>query len=72
MLNPFHLPRPKLTPKEARRVLYAFFALAVASEAGLAIHAWSVHDAITSGLVVSAWAREYVIGAIEHIGESLV
>lgn len=66
-----HIHRPKLTPREARRVLWCFFGAAVLAEAGLAFHAWSVRDVTTGGLVLSAWAREYLVAAIEHIGESL-
>lgn len=61
--------RPKLKPHEARRVLYCVLFAAVAAEAAIAVHAATVHDVVTSGLVVTAWARESIVGLIEHIAE---
>lgn len=56
----------KLTHSQAVRMLWGFFVVALIAEAGLAWHAWSVHDVVGSGLVVTAWCRESVLALVEH------
>ncbi len=48
-------------------MLWGFFTLALIAEGGLAWHAWSLHDVVGSGLVLSAWCRESVMALIEHL-----
>jgi hypothetical protein len=59
--------RPRLTHAQAKRVAWAFFISAVLVELGICTHAFSVRDAVTGSLVVSAWTREYLFGLIEHL-----
>jgi len=66
-----HIHKPKLTRKQAVRVLWGFFALAIVAEAGLAYHALTVHDVVGGGLVLTAWCRETVVALVEHVAESL-
>lgn len=66
-----HFPhRPRLTHAQAKRCAWAFFVCAVVAEGGIALHAFTIHDVVTGGLVVSAWSREYLFEVIEHLGES--
>lgn len=60
--------RPRLTHAQATRVAWTFFTCAVLAELGICVHAFTIHDAVTGGLVVSAWTREYLFGLIEHLG----
>lgn len=62
--------RPKLTHKQVVRLLWGIFGLAMLIEAGLAYHAWSVHDVVGAGLVGTAWCREGLITLIERIVET--
>ncbi len=65
-------PKHKLTHKQAVRMLWSFFTLAVLVEAGLAWHAWNLHDVVGGGLVVTAWCRESVLALVEHLAVEAV
>lgn len=67
------MPRKhKLTHKQASSMLWGLFIAALVAEGGLAWHAWSLHDVVGSGLVVTAWCRESIITLVEHLAVETV